>query len=296
MIFNIQRYSLHDGAGLRSTVFFKGCSLHCPWCSNPESQKASPELMFESSKCIACHDCLTASDNGEMELFEGKVTMNPRRRQNTESFRDLCPTKALQIIGQTQSAEEICRIVLKDRAFYERSGGGVTLSGGEPLLQADLCREVAKKLKKENIHISIETCLHVPWKNIKMMLPYVDEFLCDVKHCDPIVFREQTGGDLNLILDNLKKLSESGADIRARVPIIYGFNHDEKTVEGILDIVESNEAIRAVDYMPYHPLGAGKYESLGREYSLPGHIMDNEEIENYIKITELRKIPVTIGG
>lgn len=252
--------------------------------------------MFESSKCIACHDCLSASKNKEMELKKNKITLNPSSTQNTESFRDICPTKALQIVGEDKSPNEICRIVLKDRVFYKRSGGGVTLSGGEPLMQSELCLEVAKRLKKENIHVSIETCLHVPWKNIEPLLPYIDEFLCDVKHCDPIIFRKQTGGDLNLIVENLDKLSESGAHIRARVPIIYRFNHDENTVEGILDIIEANRGITAVDFMPYHPMGAGKYECLGRAYSLPEHIMADEEISNYIKSTEFRKIPATIGG
>lgn len=296
MIFNIQRYSLHDGSGLRSTVFFKGCSLHCPWCSNPESQKHTAELMFESAKCIGCGDCLEASQNDEMIESNGKIQLNAATRQNPDAFRNLCPANALQVVGEIQSAEEICNTVLKDRVFYKRSGGGVTLSGGEPLLQADLCMEIAKGLQRENIHISIETCLHVRWENIEKLIPYVDEFLCDLKHNDPIIFKEHTGGDLNLILSNLEKLSSSGVPIRARIPIIYQFNHNENTIDRILDIIESLKGIYAVDFMPYHSLGMGKYKNLGREYNFPSRIMTNEEIQLYIQKTGLRKIPVTIGG
>lgn len=296
MIFNIQRYSLHDGCGLRTTVFFKGCSLHCPWCSNPESLNPAAELMFDSAKCIGCHDCLQASRNKEMIESNGTIQLNTKSRQNPDAFRNLCPSKALQVVGEIKSAREICKEVLKDRVFFIQSRGGVTFSGGEPLLQAGLCAETAEILRRENIPLSVETCLHVPWENIEKLIPLVDEFLCDIKHYDPIIFKEHTGGDLDLILRNLKRLSSSGARIRARIPVIYGFNHDEKTIDRILDIVESLKGIYAVDFMPYHPLGMGKYQNMGREYNLPGHVMANEEIQHYIQNTESRKIPVTIGG
>ncbi|MGL1892697.1 MAG: glycyl-radical enzyme activating protein [Spirochaetaceae bacterium] len=296
MIFNIQRYSLHDGDGLRSTVFLKGCPLHCPWCSNPESQKKEAEIMFDSSKCIGCQDCIRVSKNSEMDYQNKEINFHPHRQGETQHFKDICPSKALQVIGEKKSAEEICNIIKRDLVFYKQSGGGVTLSGGEPLMQAELCREVAQILKKDDIPLAIETCLHIPWENIKALIPYTDEFICDLKHSDPIKFKEHTGGNLKLITNNLKKLDESGTSIRIRIPIIYGFNHDRKTIGGILDIIQSLKTDHKVEFLPYHSFGAGKYEKLGRSYDLPEHMMPEDELLKYIEDAEYRKIPVKIGG
>lgn len=295
MIFNIQRFSLHDGDGLRTTVFLKGCPLSCRWCSNPESQKYNSELMFDSSRCMGCGDCVLAYPEGPLSWKDRQISFDPEKQSIAENYKEICPTRALQIIGEDKSAVEICREVLKDRAFYKETGG-VTLSGGEPLMQPDLCRDIAKVLKKENISVSMETCLHVPWSHIEKMIPWTDEFLCDVKHIDPVIFKEQTGGNLSLIWENLVKLEQSGAPVRVRIPVVYGFNHDPITIPAILERLKFLPHIKTVDFMPYHSLGACKYRDLGREYTLPEHAMTEKEIKPYLELAQQMKLTATSGG
>jgi pyruvate formate lyase activating enzyme len=299
MIFNIQRFSLHDGEGLRTTVFLKGCPLRCTWCSNPESQSFHRELMFDASRCMGCGDCTSVDPEGAMTGENFQTEFHPERQINPEQYKDLCPTMALQLIGEDKPAEEIAREVLKDKAFYGENGG-VTLSGGEPLMQPVLCRKIAGRVKAEGVSPAMETCLHVPWKNIETVIPVIDEFLCDVKHIDPDVFREQTGGDLNLIWENLAKLSRTGASIRIRIPVIDGFNHDDTTIPAILeklkDLPRGEQSLKGVDFMPYHPLGAGKYRNLGRPYEHPLKAMPAEEIEPYIRAAEEMSMAATSGG
>ena len=231
MIFNIQRFSLHDGEGLRTTVFFKGCTLSCSWCSNPESQSFDRELLFDSSRCIGCGDCLAVEPQGAMYREGERICFDPERQSNPEEYNNICPARALQLVGEEKTADEIVREVLKDKAFYGKDGG-VTLSGGEPLMQPELCRDIAVKLQAEGVRVAIESCLHVPFKNIEMLIPYTDEFLCDAKHINPQIFREQTGGDLHLIWQNLEKLASHKGLIRARIPVIDGFNHDPLIMGG----------------------------------------------------------------
>ncbi len=295
MIFNIQRYSLHDGSGLRTTVFLKGCPLRCSWCSNPESQKYTSELSWESSLCIGCADCTAVFPDGPMQKANDQIRFLPGQTGNPEAYRDICPSRALQVIGEKKAADEIVREVLKDRVFYTGKGG-VTLSGGEPLMQSSLCREIAEGVRKQEIHLSIETCLHVPWENIEKLIPLTDEFLCDVKHRDPEIFARHTGGDLNLILENLKGLSRAGTPIRARIPVIDGFNHHRETIGSILDFLAPLDAVYAVDFMAYHPLGAGKYRNLKREYTHPETAMPAEELEPYVRMARERDLIVTAGG
>jgi pyruvate formate lyase activating enzyme len=285
-VFNIQGFSLHDGTGLRTTVFFKGCPLNCPWCANPEGKKYEPQFMIGNSGCISCGDCGDLRQQGT----------NLVALESVEALKNLCPSGTITVSGESMTPGEIAREVLKDKPFYSASGGGVTFSGGEPLSQPGLCKETAELLKNQGLMTAVETCLHIPWKNIELVLPYIDEFLCDLKHGDPVIFKEHTGGDLNLILENLKKLDSREVPIRIRVPIIYGFNHEGKAIESILDIVSGLKSVKAIDFMPYHPLGAGKHEALGLPYSLPLHSMDIEEVHPYIQMAESRGWNATIGG
>ncbi len=299
MIFNIQRFSLHDGEGLRTTVFFKGCPLHCSWCSNPESQSFNQELMFDASRCMGCGDCTAVEPEGAMSREESRAVFHPERQTEPQQYKDICPTRALQLIGEDKTAEEIAGEALKDKAFYGKNGG-VTLSGGEPLMQPELCREIASIVKAEGVSIAVETCLHVPWKNIENLVPLIDEFLCDIKHIDPVVFREQTGGDLELIWNNLKQLIRTGTAIRIRIPVIDDFNHDNRTILSILKklnkLPDADQSIKGIDFMPYHPLGAGKYRNLGRSYEHPLEAMPAEEIETYIRAAEEVSLAATNGG
>ena len=276
MIFDIQRFSLHDGSGLRTTVFLKGCPLSCLWCANPEGQKKEPQIIKVEALCMNCGDCSGCSD--------------------IESSRTICPTGALSVVGRKVSSDELLKELLKDEVFFRSSGGGVCLSGGEPLTQADFCAELGGMLKDKKIPVSLESCLHVPWASVEKLIPVVDEFFCDLKHSDPLIFREQTGGDLSLILENLRRLDDAGVSVRIRIPVIYGFNHSEEAIRSLLELISPLKHIKAVDLMPYHPLGAGKHQSLNMPYELPLHTMPREELLPYRELAQSYDHDVTIGG
>ncbi len=275
-IFDIQRFSLHDGSGLRTTVFFKGCPLSCLWCANPEGQKREPQIMKDDQRCMDCGDCSACS--------------------GIESARRICPTGALQVTGRRVNSGDLLQELLKDEVFFRSSGGGVCFSGGEPLTQALFCAELGAMLKEKEIPLSLESCLHVSWTFIEKVIPVVDEFFCDLKHSDPLLFREQTGGDLSLILENLRNLDAAGVPVRIRIPVIYGFNHSEESIRSILKLLSPLKNIKGVDLMPYHPLGAGKHRSLNMPYNLPLSAMPPEELYAYREMAEGLDHNVTIGG
>ena len=296
MIFNIQRFSTHDGEGIRTLIFFKGCPLRCVWCSNPESQAFGPELMFDRRKCIGCRECVQASQHGEFRALDGTVTLQREHLKNPLLFEEICPAKAITVVGEEKSVSAIIAEVAKDLPFYRNSAGGVTLSGGEPFAQPDFLRELLQELKNLAIHVSVETCLHVPWEHIQANLNQIDVFLADVKHADPEKFTQFTGGNLRLILTNLQKLAATGASVIIRIPVIPGFNQTEAEMQGILDIAAALPNVREVHFMPYHALGSGKYALSGRNYELPITALTEDAIEPYRKYAEDQGLKVNVGG
>ena len=264
-VFNIQRYSLHDGSGVRTTVFFKGCQLHCQWCNNPESIDPFPSIMFDERLCQAFGDCIKA---GEGYIVQSGGTLRIDREQITgfSRLRDACPSKALQVVGRMMSIEEIMSEIRKDIPFYNASGGGVTISGGEPFAQDPLLAVLLSEIKAEGINVSAETSLHVSWENIERCLPYVDVFLADLKHSDPSIFRQFTGGSLELVLSNFKNLDLSGKTIVVRVPVIPEFNFSETELKLIIDFAAGLENANEVNFIPFHSLAREKYAMLGKEY------------------------------
>ena len=296
MIFNIQRFSTHDGKGIRTLIFFKGCPLRCVWCSNPESQAFGYDIFFDPKKCILCQDCVKLSEHGEFILENGEIEIRRANIKNPLAFKDICPTKAIVVAGEAKSVEEIIEDISKDFPFYRTSGGGVTLSGGEPFAQADFAYELLSALETLDIHVAVESCLHVAWENIQKNLEHIDLFLLDLKHHDADIFRKHTEGDLKLILENLKKLDRNGAEMILRIPIIPGFNHTEDAIQGILDIVASLKHAKEVHFLPYHPLGSGKYQLLGKEYELPSASLPEEELHAYLDAARQRGLIAHIGG
>ena len=266
MIFNIQKFATQDGNGIRTVIFFKGCPLHCTWCSNPESQSFGHELMYEKVKCILCRDCVKASTNGEIRLDNNSIIIDNSNKSNLEKFISLCPTKALNVVGNTKSTAEVMHEVLKDKVFYAKSNGGVTLSGGEPFSQPKFLSELLSALKEHNISVFIETCLQTKWENIENSLDRIDCILGDLKHTDSKKYKQFTGGDVNIPLNNFKKLSDLNINTRFRIPIIPGFNDTVSEMSTILDFASSTSNINNVDLIPYHRYGKGKYESLSREF------------------------------
>lgn len=280
MIFNIQRYSTHDGPGIRTVVFLKGCSLSCRWCQNPESRDRKRDLLFDARLCMeGCDLCQQATPEVIERALNGLVIH--REKLNDALFDALthcCPTQALTVCGEAQPLEEIMATVLRDKPFYDRSGGGITLSGGEPFMNPELAQALFKASADNGIHTAVETCLHVPWHNIEPSLPYVDLFLADLKHVDGAVFKQWTDGSAKRVLENLKRLAAAGKQLTIRVPLIQGFNADEASVTAITNFAADELNVRDIHFLPYHTLGMNKYNLLGEPYSAPDKPLDNPDL------------------
>ena len=296
MIFNIQRFSTHDGEGIRTVIFFKGCPLRCSWCSNPESQSFDYDLMFEPRKCINCLECVHHAQFQEFTVDEGQVGIHRDRLAQPFAFKNLCPAKAITVVGEAKSVQEILAEISKDLPFYSKSGGGVTLSGGEPFAQPEILSELLPQLKQLEIHIAVETCLHVPWQQIERHLHYINLFLADLKHTNPEKFQAATGGRLDLIISNLKHLEAAQIPVIARIPVIPGFNHSEAEIRAVLDFAASLANIHEVHLIPYHALGRHKYALLGRTYELPAASVPEDEMHPYIEYARHKGLIASIGG
>ena len=263
IIFDIQRFSVHDGPGIRTTVFMKGCSLRCGWCHNPEGLCMEPQVQFFKEHCIGCGRC-----GGQREL------------ENVSK----CPAGALKRVGKNYTPEELLEEVLADLDFYGVDGG-VTFSGGECLLQADFVAHMLERLKDRGVTTAVDTCGNVPWENIEKTLPWCDTWLYDIKCADWEKHRRFTGSGNDRILENLKKLGQTGANIWIRVPVIPDCNDDHSEMERIAAIAASVPGVSRVTLMPYHTLGKSKYETLGLT---PGY--DTDKIVNQSKLAELKAL------
>ena len=226
-MFDIKRYALHDGPGIRVSVHLKGCPLSCLWCHNPESQSFQPQLLFRPERCVMCRMCVDACPNGAVSA---EIKTNYKLCDGSGKCADVCPADAREICGRETAADGVMRAVMKERIFFEQSGGGVTLSGGEPLAQFDFAMALLEECKKNGIQTAVDTCGFVDSRNLLAAAAMTDIFLYDVKHMDAERHRELTGVDNEVIKSNLVRLGESGARINARVPFIPGVNADEANV------------------------------------------------------------------
>jgi len=267
MVFDIQRFSLHDGPGVRTILFLKGCSLRCKWCSNPESQLSTPELLYTKSLCQLCGNCVNACPEKALSLTAAGIEINRSLCSVCCLCVEACNTGALEISGKEYSVDEAVSSLLKDRFYYEVSEGGVTISGGEPLLQDEFVKLILIKLKSLNIHTAIETAGLIEWKAIKNILSYTDLFLYDIKHLHNDKHISGTGKENKLILENLKKLLDSGAEVIIRYPLIPGFNMDREYIFQLIDFLSSLK-VNTIHLLPYHNLGVSKYWRLNRVYEL----------------------------
>ena len=295
-IFNVQKFCVHDGPGIRTTVFFKGCPLRCAWCHNPESQDFAPELLVNAEKCTSCRQCLPTCPAGAIRATgEGIVTDRASCRA-CGSCADECLPGAREIAGHQATIAELLAEIEKDRVFYEQSGGGVTLSGGEVLCQPEAARELAQACQIRGIHVAIDTCGHAPYENLARLLDCADLFLYDLKHLDSLRHRKFTGQDNHLILDNLLRLSATGQSIHLRIPLIENFNADDAHIESVARFVRQLNLSR-IDLLPYHNTGSSKYERLGRRYDPAGFAAPApERLARIVAVLRQVHPNVTIGG
>lgn len=281
MIFNIQKFCLHDGPGIRTTVFFKGCNLRCKWCANPESQLTKLQLTLDQAKCTGCGACVAACSKEARTIAEGLSHVDESRCDGCGACVESCPNGAIAIEGTAMDIERVLAEVRKDKVFYEKSGGGVTLSGGEVLLQVECAMELARRLREENIHVAIETAGAVPEKVLSSMLEEVDYVLMDLKHYDSAAHREGTGQGNEQILANLKILRDSGVPYLVRIPVIPGFNNKNEDGEEFARLLKGM-GIFKVQLLPFHRLGCHKYELLGQSYDYADTpSMQPEDLKDY---------------
>lgn len=268
-IFNIQKFSTHDGDGVRTTIFFKGCPLRCMWCHNPESQHYYKELIFHQHKCTACGRCVAKCKQGANSIVDGKIVFDRSKCTACGVCTDWCITEARELAGKEYTVDALVKEAMKDKIFYEQSGGGVTLSGGEVMASQhmDYVEEVCRKLHENGVSVFIDTSGYTDYENLKRILPYVDVFLYDIKVMDPKDHKKFIGVDNSLILENLKKLSDEGAGLYIRLPIIQQVNATDEHIESVIHFLkENNIHARQVNLLPYHDIGKGKYASLDMEY------------------------------
>ncbi len=293
-VFNIQRFSLHDGAGVRTIIFFKGCPLSCMWCNNPESIDPLPSVMFDERQCHMFGDCIKAG-SGYIVANGNKLKIERERITDFESLRNICPSKALIVAGETKSVSQIICEVEKDIPFYDMSGGGVTLSGGEAFSQDPDLMELVIELKKRKIHVSVETSLHLPWETIEKYLSLIDVFLADLKHTDNEKFSRYTGGNAALVLNNFMKLDKTGKSFIVRVPVIPYFNYSEPELCKIIDFASGLKNANEINFIPYHSLAREKYAMLGKEYFFENHRnIEKTELGPYVEYAEKKGMTAKI--
>lgn len=277
IIFNIQRFSIHDGPGIRTTVFLKGCPLNCAWCHNPESQYFLPEIMVQADRCQGCGACVRSCSQEHVLITDGR--RQPTKCSACGACVTTCPHDALKLVGQKQTVDQVMQEVMKDELFYDESGGGVSFSGGEPLLQAEFLENLLLACRRQGLHTVVDTCGYAPWSVLAKLAPLVDRFLFDVKLMDEAQHLQYTGQRNQLVLDNLRSLTQIHQQVEIRVPVIPGVNDGSENLAALTAYLRPLP-ILGVKLLPYHTYGAGKYAHLGRTYQL------SEQLDSVDQVVE----------
>jgi pyruvate formate lyase activating enzyme len=301
-IYNIEKFHIHDGSGIRTNVFLKGCNLACPWCSNPESQQEQQQLVLYPNLCVSCLACEKACPANAIYHIDKKVLLNRERCNFCGKCVTICPRSARQIFGKSMSVSEVMVEVRKDAAFYTRSGGGVTISGGEPLLQIDFIRQLSLECRQELIDVAVETAGLIETESVMKALEYCNEVLLDIKTLEAekfnTLFGRFTDGHywLNLLVDNVKALRLSGKEVIFRCPIIPKFNDDKKHISKVCELA-GQYGIKRIDLLPFHQFGKHKYAALSREYQYEDlKPLEHSDLSPYKLIIEENGFECKLGG
>lgn len=300
LVTNIQKYSIHDGDGIRTSVFFKGCPLKCVWCHNPETQNFKKQILTNREKCTGCGACVKACPSGAIRMEDGKAVTDHDKCTGCGVCTDYCLQNIREIAGEAYEIRDLVKMLRKDQMFYEESGGGVTLSGGEVMcMDMDYIEKLVKELHHHGISVTIDTCGYAPYENFERILPYVDTFLYDIKAIDNTVHKKYIGVDNTLILENLEKLSQAQGRIYIRIPTIKGVNADRESMQAVIDWLKThNIHVAQVNLLPYHNTGSSKYGRLETTYegdslSAP----DKEEMQQLVDMFQKAGFNNTkIGG
>lgn len=298
IVFDIKRYAIHDGPGIRTTVHLKGCPMTCLWCHNPESQAFRPQLLFRGDRCIVCGRCVAACPNGAVTRTDFGIETELDRCSGSGECADVCPAKARELCGGNVNVESVMKEILKERMFYDQSGGGVTFSGGEPLSQPGFLMELLRECRKYEISTAIDTCGFASPKTLLDTVPYTDLYLYDIKHMDPAKHKEYTGVDNVVVLSNLVRLGEGGAAINARMPFIPGVNTDEENIRAMAAFLAEVRGIVQVNLLPYHSAAEDKHNRWNMEYRLKGEVFAPTEnsLRRAAEIIEGYGVRAIIGG
>ena len=296
-VFNIQRFSVNDGPGIRTTVFLKGCPLNCVWCHNPESKSSSPELSFDAKACVSCGACFRDCPNGCHRMDGGTHVVDRNACNQCGLCTKNCAGSALEIIGKEREATEVIESVFRDAPFYRNSGGGMTISGGEPFFQPEFTLELLRLAKAKDLNTAVETSGFAGWKCIEAAIPYTDCFLFDVKETDEGNHVKFTGAPLAPILENLKRLDRYGAPVVLRCPLIPNYNVRREHFEGIARLAGSLRNVQRIELEPYHPLGASKARNIGKIYSVANEEFTDKSVSAawLSEIRAISSIPVKLA-
>ena len=275
IITDLKRFAVHDGDGIRTTVFFKGCPLRCVWCHNPEGLAQKPRLAYFAHKCISCGECVSVCPQAAQKMHNGMHFFERERCTACGKCSEVCPVEALRFYGKEMTVEELLPLLLEDRPFFKSSGGGVTLSGGECLMQADFCAALLRALKAEGVSTAVDTCGFVPQEALDKVIPYTDVFLYDVKAYHEDVHLRCTGQSNKQILENLRYLNARGCKIEVRVPFVPTLNEGE--MPHVAALLRELDNVVGVRILPYHNFAGSKYEALGMAHTLPDRLPTEAE-------------------
>lgn len=269
LVYDIQRFAIHDGPGIRTLVYMKGCSLKCLWCSSPQTQSPKPEILHNEINCKKCGKCIEICPIRVISMSdEDEIVINRDLCDNCGDCVETCLNQALKIVGDHVTVEELFKDINKDSPFYRRSSGGVTVGGGEPTMQSDFVEAFLKRCKKNYMHTAMETCGYVKWENLEKLVKYLDLVYMDIKHMDPEAHKELTGASNELILENIKKVSEIRPLI-IRIPVIPGLNDSEENISKTAEFALTlGKNLKRIDLLPYHKFGSMTYTRIGMEYKI----------------------------